>query len=55
MSEGSVLNLNKVKTSKKARSLALKYHMEAKIAEVTLRESDYIYKGIPGFLLAVKD
>jgi coenzyme F420-0:L-glutamate ligase / coenzyme F420-1:gamma-L-glutamate ligase len=55
MSEGSVLNLNKVKTSEKARSLALKYHMEAKIAEVTLRESDYIYKGIPGFLLAVKD
>ena len=55
MSEGSVLNLNKVKTSKKARSLALKYHMEAKIAEVTLRESDYIYKGIPGFLLAIKN
>jgi coenzyme F420-0:L-glutamate ligase len=55
MSEGSVLNLNKVKTSEKARSLALKYHMEAKIAEVTLRESDYIYKGVPGFLLAIKD
>jgi coenzyme F420-0:L-glutamate ligase/coenzyme F420-1:gamma-L-glutamate ligase len=55
MSEGSILNLNKVKTSTKARNLAFKYHMDAKIAEVTLRESDYIYKGIPGFLLAVKD
>lgn len=55
MSEGSVLNLDKVKTSMKARNLAFKYHMDAKIAEVTLRESDYIYKGIPGFLLAIKD
>jgi coenzyme F420-0:L-glutamate ligase / coenzyme F420-1:gamma-L-glutamate ligase len=55
MSEGSVVNLNKVKISKKAQNLAFKYHMDPKIAELTLRESDYIYKGIPGFLLAVKD
>jgi coenzyme F420-0:L-glutamate ligase / coenzyme F420-1:gamma-L-glutamate ligase len=55
MSEGSVVNLNKIKISKKAQYLAIKYHMDPKIAELTLRESDYIYKGIPGFLLAVKD
>jgi coenzyme F420-0:L-glutamate ligase len=55
MSEGSVVNLNKIKASKKAQNLAFKYHMDRKIAELTLRESDYIYKGIPGFLLAVKD
>ena len=55
MSEGSVVNLNKIKISKKAQNLAFKYHMDPKIAELTLRESDYIYKGIPGFLLAVKD
>jgi coenzyme F420-0:L-glutamate ligase len=47
--------LNKIKVSKKAENLAFEYHMDAKIAELTLRESDYIYKGIPGFLLAVKD
>jgi coenzyme F420-0:L-glutamate ligase len=55
MSEGSVVNLNKIKASKKARDLALKYHMSSKLAELTLRESDYIYKGVPGFLLAIKD
>lgn len=55
MSEGSVMNLDKIKVSKKAKSLASEYHMSAKLAELTLRESDYIYKGIPGFLLAVKD
>jgi len=55
MSEGSVVNLNKIKSSKKAQNLASIYHMDPKIAELTLRESDYIYKGIPGFLLAVKD
>jgi coenzyme F420-0:L-glutamate ligase / coenzyme F420-1:gamma-L-glutamate ligase len=55
MSEGSVMNLEKVKVGKKAKSLASEYHMSAKLAELTLRESDYIYKGIPGFLLAVKN
>jgi coenzyme F420-0:L-glutamate ligase/coenzyme F420-1:gamma-L-glutamate ligase len=55
MSEGSVMNLEKVKVGKKAKSLASEYHMSAKLAELTLREADYIYKGIPGFLLAVKN
>jgi coenzyme F420-0:L-glutamate ligase len=55
MSEGSILNLNKIKVSKKARSLASRYHISEKIAELTLRECDYVYKGIPGFLLAVKN
>ena len=55
MSEGSVMNLDKVKVGRKAESLASEYHMSAKLAELTLREADYIYKGIPGFLLAVKN
>jgi coenzyme F420-0:L-glutamate ligase/coenzyme F420-1:gamma-L-glutamate ligase len=55
MSEGSVMNLDKVKVGRKAKSLASEYHMSAKLAELTLREADYIYKGIPGFLLAVKN
>ena len=29
--------------------------MDAKLAEITLRESDYIFKGVPGFLLAVRN
>jgi coenzyme F420-0:L-glutamate ligase / coenzyme F420-1:gamma-L-glutamate ligase len=55
MSEGSVMNLDKVKVGRKAKSLASEYHMSAKLAELTLREADYIYEGIPGFLLAVKN
>ena len=55
MSEGSVMNLDKVKVGRKAKSLASEYHMSAKLAELTLREADYIYKGVPGFLLAVKN
>lgn len=55
VSEGSVIDLNKVKVSKIAQSLSSKYHIHEKIAELTLRESDYIFGGIPGLLLAVKD
>jgi coenzyme F420-0:L-glutamate ligase len=55
MSEGAVVDLSKVRASKKARSLAAKCYMEPKMAELVLRESDYIVKGVPGFLLAVRD
>jgi coenzyme F420-0:L-glutamate ligase/coenzyme F420-1:gamma-L-glutamate ligase len=55
MSEGAVVNLGKIRASKKARALAAKCHMDAKLAELVLRESDYIVKGVPGFLLAIRD
>jgi coenzyme F420-0:L-glutamate ligase len=55
MSEGAVVSLGKVRVSKKARVLAAKYHMEPKIAELVWRESDYIVRGVPGFLLAIRD
>lgn len=55
MSEGAVVDLGKVRVSRKARLLAAKCHMEPKMAELVLRESDYIVKGVPGFLLAVRD
>jgi len=55
MSEGAVVDLNKVMVSKKARALAAKCYMEPKMAELVLRESDYIVRGVPGFLLAVRD
>ena len=55
MSEGAVVNLQDVRVGKKARLLAARYHMEPKIAELVLRESDYIVRGVPGFLLAIKD
>ncbi|HEY9386620.1 MAG TPA: coenzyme F420-0:L-glutamate ligase [Nitrososphaeraceae archaeon] len=55
MSQGAVLNLNKIKISKKARILASAYHMDPRVAEITLRESDYVFNGVPGFLLTIKD
>ncbi len=55
MSEGSVVNLAGIRVSKKARVLAAKCHMDQKMAELVLRESDYIVKGVPGFLLAIRD
>jgi coenzyme F420-0:L-glutamate ligase / coenzyme F420-1:gamma-L-glutamate ligase len=55
MSEGLLLKLDKIKVSKKARTIAAKFEMDPKIAEITLRESDYILGGIPGFLLSVRD
>ena len=55
MSEGSVRRLDSVKATARATELASKYHMNAKLVELVIRESDYIFKGIPGFLLAIKD
>ncbi len=55
MSERSLIDLRKVKVSKRARALALKFKMNEKIAQVTLQESDYVVSGIPGFLLTIND
>ena len=55
MSEGSVIKLSKVKVRKKAKELATKNYMDAKLAELVLRESEYVMGGVPGFLLAIRD
>jgi coenzyme F420-0:L-glutamate ligase/coenzyme F420-1:gamma-L-glutamate ligase len=55
MSEGSIRRLDSVKASGRALELASKYHMNAKLVELVIRESDYILKGIPGFLLSIKE
>ncbi|HJS69111.1 MAG TPA: coenzyme F420-0:L-glutamate ligase [Nitrososphaera sp.] len=55
MSEGALVDMGKVRAGKKARALAKKCHMDAKMAELVLKESDYVVKGVPGFLLAVRD
>ena len=55
MSEGSLLDISKIKTSNKAKIISAAYHINEKIVELTLREADYIFKGVPGFLLSFKD
>jgi coenzyme F420-0:L-glutamate ligase / coenzyme F420-1:gamma-L-glutamate ligase len=55
MSEGSLLKIDRIKSSEKAKILGAAYHINEKIVEITLREADYIFKGVPGFLLSIKD
>jgi coenzyme F420-0:L-glutamate ligase / coenzyme F420-1:gamma-L-glutamate ligase len=55
MSEGSIVKLSSVKATKRAKDLASQNHMDAKLAELVLRESDFILGGVPGFLLAIRD
>jgi coenzyme F420-0:L-glutamate ligase len=55
MSQGSMVSLNTVKPSKLATRMAEEHNMDARLAELVIRESDFIFGGVPGFLLAVKD
>ena len=55
ISEGSLIDLKGVKVTKKAKILASRFKMDAKIAELVLRESDYMVSGIPGFLLTINN
>jgi coenzyme F420-0:L-glutamate ligase len=55
MSEKSLVDLKTVKVGKTARTLASKFKMDEKVAQVTLDESDYVVSGIPGFLLTIND
>jgi len=55
MSEGVVVNLADVTPSRKAKALAKKFDMDARIAELVLKEAEYVVKGVPGFLLTIRD
>ncbi len=55
MSEGVVVKLADVAPSKKARALARKFDMDAGIAELVLKDAQYVVKGVPGFLLTIRD
>ena len=55
MSERSLIDLKNVEVSKRARTLASRFKMDEKIAQVTLQESDYVLSGVPGFLLTIND
>lgn len=54
MSEGSIVKLSRVKVTKRAKDLSTKNHMDAKLVELVLRESEYVMSGVPGFLLAIR-
>jgi coenzyme F420-0:L-glutamate ligase len=55
MSEGAIVKLADVRPGAKAKTLAKKFDMDAGISELVLRESQYVVKGVPGFLLTIRD
>ena len=54
-SQGNLVEISKIIPSDKAIKLATKYEMEPKIVEIILEESDEIYGGVKGVLLALKN
>jgi len=55
MSEGALVSLARVKVSDKAKRLAKRWKMDARVAELVMRESDHVIRGVPGFVLAIRD
>jgi len=55
VSEGRVVELATVRAGNKAKALASKYRMDARLCELVLRESDELLGGIPGFILASRE
>jgi len=54
-SQGRLIDLEKVNASKDGIELSEKFQIKPKIAEVILRESDMIFGGISGFVIASSD
>ena len=55
MSEDSLVDLKSVKVTTRAKSLASRFKMNPKIAQIAMQQADNIVSGIPGFLLTIKD
>jgi coenzyme F420-0:L-glutamate ligase len=54
-SQGRLIEYEKVMPSRESRILATKFHLNPKIAEIILRESDVIFGGVPGFVITSSD
>jgi coenzyme F420-0:L-glutamate ligase len=55
ISEGRIVELNRIAPSKKARSLSNKYHILPEICELIIKEADSIIGGIDGVILTLKN
>jgi coenzyme F420-0:L-glutamate ligase len=55
ISEGRTVALKKVRPSAKAKELAHSCHMDERLCELILRESDMLVGGVPGFLLTLRE
>lgn len=54
VSEGAVVMLKNVVPGPRAKRLAKKWDMDTRLAELVIKESDVIVRGVPGFLLAIR-
>lgn len=54
-SQGRLIELSNVKTSKEGEEISKKFQIKPEIAEVILRESDKIFGGITGFVITSAD
>jgi coenzyme F420-0:L-glutamate ligase len=55
MAEGRYVDLSKVVPMDDAREYASRFGMSSGLAETVLRESDFVLRGLQGFLLTIKD
>ncbi|MGI0047596.1 MAG: coenzyme F420-0:L-glutamate ligase [Nitrosotalea sp.] len=54
-SQGRIVEYDKVSPSLEAETIATRFSIKPKIAEIILRESDVIFGGIPGFVITSSD
>lgn len=54
-SQGRTIEYENVISSTESQNLATKFHINPKIAEVIMRESDAIFGGVPGFVITSAD
>ena len=53
--EGRIVKISEITPSENAEKLAEEYHIDPKLAEIVLEESDEIVGGVPGYLLARRE
>lgn len=54
-SQNRIVDIENIKSSEKSRSISERFQIDAKTAEVVLRESDKIFGGVAGFVLTSSD
>lgn len=54
-SQGRTIEYENVISSTESQNLGAKFHINPKIAEIVLRESDTIFGGVPGFVITSAD
>ena len=53
--QGRIIELSRIKTSDEGERISKKFQLKPEIAEVVIRESDKIFGGVSGFLIASSD